>query len=206
MAAPPRRSEAAQRASVGFHTASLVMALTDEELMRRVQAGETVWFEEVVRRYRPVLTRVAASKLADLATAEDVVQETFLAAFACRQSFKPNLSLRVWLVAILFNACKRVWRQRQQPTGQPLPLDPALAGEPQEGNLLAAERDHLLRAALRQLPEPQADTLRLRFFVGLSFDEIAASMNCSVSGAKRRAKLGLESLAGLLRSYQEPTR
>jgi len=185
------------------------MALTDEELMRRIQAGESVWFEEVVRRYRTVLTRVAASKLADLATAEDVVQETFLAAFACRQSFKPNLSLRVWLVAILFNACKRVWRQRQQPTGQPLPLDPALAGEtgePHEGNLLAAERDHILRAALRQLPEPQADTLRLRFFVGLSFDEIAASMNCSVSGAKRRAKLGLESLAGLLRSYEEPTR
>lgn len=185
------------------------MALTDEELMRRVQAGETVWFEEVVRRYRPVLTRVASSKLVDSATAEDVVQETFLAAFACRQSFKPNLSLRVWLVAILFNACKRAWRQRQQPTGQPQPLDAGLlgeSGETHDGSLLAEERDQMLRAALRQLPEAQADTLRLRFFAGLSFDEIAASMNCSVSGAKRRAKSGLESLADLLRSYQEPTR
>jgi len=186
------------------------MALTDEELMRRVQAGETVWFEELVRRYRPVLTRVAESKLADAATAEDVVQETFLAAFASRQSFKPNLSLRVWLVAILFNACKRVWRQRRKPSEQPVPLDAGLPGDSgetqHEGNLLAAERDHVLRTALRQLPEPQADTLRLRFFIGLSFDEIADSMNCSVSGAKRRAKLGLETLAELLRPYQEPTR
>ena len=51
--------------------------------------------------------------------------------------------------------------------------------------------------------EPQADALRLRFFGGLKFEELAAAMNSSVSGAKLRVKQGLLRLAELLPPSKE---
>ena len=48
---------------------------------------------------------------------------------------------------------------------------------------------------MRRLSEPQADALRLRFFAGLTFPEIAAAMDCSLSTAKNRVKWGLMKLA-----------
>jgi RNA polymerase sigma-70 factor (ECF subfamily) len=64
--------------------------------------------------------------------------------------------------------------------------------------MLLLERREQLRLALEQLPEAQADALRLRFFGGLKFEEIAAAMESSVSGAKVRVKQGLIKLASLL--------
>jgi RNA polymerase sigma-70 factor (ECF subfamily) len=51
------------------------------------------------------------------------------------------------------------------------------------------------------LPDVQADALRLRFFGGLKYEEIAQSMNSSVSGAKRRVRRGLLSLTKALSSF-----
>ena len=64
--------------------------------------------------------------------------------------------------------------------------------------LLWTERQEQLRDALDRLPEVQADALRLRFFGGLKFEEIAAAMECSLNGAKMRVKHGLLKLAELL--------
>lgn len=178
--------------------------------MRRVQAGEIAWFEEIVRRHRPILLRVAASKLGQTAAAEDIVQETLLAAFAARASYRPEYSFRTWLWTILLNLCKRTYRREKTRSADPLSDEAAtdlaapVPGVLQE--LLSAERACVLQAALQDLPESQADTLRLRFFAGLTFEEIALAMDCSVSGAKRRAKLGLLQLAELLRSYEESVR
>ena len=61
--------------------------------------------------------------------------------------------------------------------------------------LLQSERAELLLQALDELSEVQADALRLRFFGGLSYEDVAAAMNCSVRGAKQRVKSGLERLA-----------
>jgi RNA polymerase sigma-70 factor (ECF subfamily) len=60
---------------------------------------------------------------------------------------------------------------------------------------MATERSERLNALLDQLPEKQADALRLRFFGGLKFREIAAAMNCSLSTAKNRVRWGLTEMA-----------
>ena len=57
---------------------------------------------------------------------------------------------------------------------------------------------------LNELPEPQGDALRLRFFGGLKFSEIAEAMNSSVSGAKRRVQNGLLALAEKLKHEESP--
>jgi len=65
--------------------------------------------------------------------------------------------------------------------------------------LLQSEQHELLQALLDELPEAEADALRLRFFGGLKFEEIAEAMQSSLSGAKVRVKKGLQRLADRIR-------
>lgn len=191
-------------------------ALPDQELMRRIQAGETGLFAEIVRRYQGPLVRVARSRLGRADWAEDAVQETFLAAFKARNTYRDAYSFRTWLWTILLNKCRRsASGQARQPrvlcwtdetAGVGLAsLDEArsaeLAEQPLE-RVLARERAELLEASLAALPSVQADALRLRFFGGLKFEEIAEAMQCSLGTAKNRVRWGLMRLADHLYSLR----
>jgi len=180
--------------------------LSDADIMQRVQGGQFELFDRLVLRYRGALLHAAWSKLGDRAWAEDVVQETFLAAFAARHTFQPQLSFRAWLWTILLNLCRRQWKRRAERPQElfcPRFDGPATAvPEPisHDGglvHLLGTERREELLMLLARLPESQADALRLRFFGGLQFAEIAQAMDSSVSGAKLRVKMGLQTLAQL---------
>ena len=176
--------------------------------MQAVQAGEVELFDLLVRRYRPPLIHVAWSKLGDWNWAEDVVQESFLAAFASRQSYNPVFSFRTWIWTIVLNNCRREWQKRasrpqeisipQSSTDwQRIGTEPALPDTPLS-QLLRVEQRTQVYQLLSQLPEAQADALRLRFFGGLQFSEIAQAMESSLGGAKQRVKNGLLALAKLV--------
>lgn len=181
----------------------------DEPLMLRVQAGDEPAFEILVRRYQAPLLRVARSKLGPCAAAEDVVQECFLAVYAGRASFKPQFAFRTWLWTILLNLCKRHYARAQRRAMESLHTsDGDCRAEPQTDQTgfdaaIQSEESARLDAALTQLPEVQADAIRLRFHAELTFDEIAATMQCSVSGAKQRVRHGLEALARHLQPVED---
>jgi RNA polymerase sigma-70 factor, ECF subfamily len=177
----------------------------DSQLMRQVQAGEFRAFDLLVARYRPALLRVAAGMLGDPGLAEDVVQETFLAVFAARHTFDPAFHFRTWLWTILLNFCRRHaarrTRQPQQlvrsalPQGEQARVPEVESPETALSGLLERERNEELQRRLNQLPDAQADALRLRFFAGLTYHEIARSMGISLGGAKLRVRVGLEKLS-----------
>lgn len=188
------------------------MTATDQELMRRVQAGDESCFTTIVERYRAALVRVAQSRLGRRDWAEDVTQETFLAAFKGRFTYDPSRNFRTWLWTILLHQCHRHWSLRAR---QPKVTcwseeianqeQAALARASQDraepeplARLLRAERSALLEGLLRRLPSAQADALRLRFFADLKFSEIAETMACSLGTAKNRVKWGLLRLASWL--------
>lgn len=180
------------------------MAVSDEELMQSAQAGQVSAFEELVRRYRGPLLRVARSKLGDPVLAEDVVQDGLLAAYASRQTFNARASFRTWMWTIVLRLCGRQGRRAltaRASGGSTGAVDPVLTQPTGNGldALLRAEQSQLVHEALRELPEAQADAIRLRFFGGLAYDEIATAMESSVSGAKQRVRLGLERLAERLK-------
>lgn len=181
---------------------------SDQVVMRRVQAGEKEAFAELVRRYQVALLRVARSRLKQSEVAEDIVQETFLAAFKSRHTFDHQFGFRTWLWTILLNQCHRhAGRQARRPretawsTHHETQVEPSLdaaTAEPDAlARLLAAEKTAALTAMLDRLPENQADALRLRFFGELKFDEIADVMHCTPGTAKNRVKAGLLRLAML---------
>jgi RNA polymerase sigma-70 factor, ECF subfamily len=185
----------------------------DRELMQRVQQGEFGCFDILVERYRSALLRVASGMLYDQALAEDVVQETFLAVFAARHTFNPAFHFRTWLWTILLNFCRR-HRARQARRPQQLvhsSLAPGEAPQPVEAatpetalaGLLERERGEQLQRLLDELPDVQADAIRLRFFAGLTYHEIGQSMGISVGGAKLRVRTGLAKLSRQLRGDKE---
>ena len=135
------------------------------------------------------------------------MQETFLAAYRGLASYDERFAFRTWLWTILLNQCRAHHgrRTRSVPV-EPWPVadEPRLAsdGRSPEGSPLAAlfarERADELEALLRRLSEAQADALRLRFFGGLKFQEIAEAMQCSLNTAKARVRVGLMRMADML--------
>lgn len=188
------------------------MALDDAEIMQRVIAGDLRSFDELVRRYREPLLRVAWSKLGHREWAEDVVQEAFLAAFAARETYNPDFAFRTWLWTILLNLCRRQW-QRRAKQGQTLHesfqtrADGRCIAEPVShesglAHMLATEQRQEVLRLIARLPEPQGDAIRLRFFANMKYDDIAATMDSAVSTAKVRVRNGLVALTQMLRAEE----
>ncbi len=176
----------------------------DGMLIAAVLAGERQAFAHLVTRYEGPLLKAAISRLGQRALAEDVVQETFLCALKWLASYDSRYSFRTWLWTILLNQCSRQGKReaRHVPAGDLVSQaerDAAATWASSERSpldmVLAREDGRLVHELLARLPEVQADALRLRFFGGLTFPEIAAAMRCSEPGAKHRVKTGLLTLA-----------
>lgn len=184
---------------------------TDGCLVQAVLDGQREQFAELVRRYQDPLLRLAESRLGRRDWAEDAVQEAFLCAFQWLASYDSRYSFRTWLWTIVLNQCRRHYKRRvreqgaggrlEQSAGEPIPAvnsDPTCPEELPLARLLRHERHEQLRRLLDRLPEVQADAVRLRFFGGLKFQEIADTMGCSLSSAKNRVRWGLVRLSQLL--------
>lgn len=179
---------------------------SDGEIIEAVLAGEREKFALLVQRYQRALLRLAESRIGRADWAEDVVQDSFLCALKSLHTYNSQYSFRTWLWTIALNQCRRHFgrRSRRQEVSDwsettSSPVSPATgmiesddAAPPEQ--LLAKERAERVANLLAELPEAQADALRLRFFGGLKFHEIADVMGCSLSSAKNRVRWGLEKM------------
>jgi len=173
----------------------------DGLLIAATLAGDDEAFAHLMRRYQGALLKAAISRVGRREIAEEAVQEAFLCAHRWLATYDSRFSFRTWLWTILLNQCARHGKREARqsaPTGD----EPAMAGLAASASpldaLLARETSERLHELLARLPEAQADALRLRFFGGLTFPEIAAAMECSEAGAKNRVKAGLLKLGAWL--------
>jgi RNA polymerase sigma-70 factor (ECF subfamily) len=174
----------------------------DGLLIAAARAGEEDAFALLVARYDQALLRAAISRLGQRELAEEALQEALLCAHRWLATYDSRYSFRTWLWTILLNQCSRQARREAKQfipaAGGCRDAEPRFLASPLD-ELLARESGERIHALLRRLPEAQADALRLRFFGGLTFPEIAQSMKCSEAGAKNRVKSGLLKLAEWLR-------
>ena len=180
----------------------------DGLLVAATLAGDEEAFALLMRRYQSALLKAAISRVGRREIAEEAVQEAFLCAHRWLTTYDSRFSFRTWLWTILLNQCarhgKREARQTAPTSNEPAMVELAAGTSPLDA-LLARETSERLHELLASLPEAQADALRLRFFGGLTFPEIAAAMQCSEAGAKNRVKTGLLKLATWLkRSDKQP--
>ncbi len=191
------------------------MARDDSDLVAALRAGDEAAFSQIVTDWsRPMLT-LARSFVSTQASAEEVVQETWLAVLKGLDRFEGRSSLRTWVFRILVNTAKSrgVREHRTLPwsslAGEDAgpSLDPALfqsAGEaypghwraapaawPEEaaveGSVLAGEVRRELRAILDMLPDRQRLVLTLRDVLGHSSDEVCTMLE--ISQANQRVLL-----------------
>jgi len=179
------------------------MPLTDGELLFAIQRRDESAFAELVGRYRPRLLRFAVRSTGDVALAEDLVQDAFTAVHSACASYDSRFAVSTWIWTILLNLCRKHRRglRTREKMHQAWAASASLSRRHDTAidGLVRDDEARLLRERLARLPAPQADALRLRFFAELSFDEIAAAMNSSVSGAKVRVRKGLTALSEQLR-------
>ncbi len=192
----------------------------DGLVVAAVLAGDRDQFAELVERYHGALLRAAYSRLGRREWAEDVVQEALLNAFKSLHTYDSQYSFRTWLWTILLNQCHRHYKKHlrspsvrswsEQTTTETIAARQTAgqlrSTDSPSDQLMATETSDRLNALLDQLPEKQADALRLRFFGGLKFREIAVAMNVSLSTAKNRVRWGLTQMAEQLGPNENSSR
>jgi RNA polymerase sigma-70 factor (ECF subfamily) len=158
-------------------------SLEDDEIVRRICAGEHDLFEQLLRRYNQRLYRLARAVLKSDGDAEDVVQETWLRAFAHLTQLAEPARFAAWVSRIaLYEAWARA-RRRNGNGGEWNHSAARVAQAPASGDpeRTAADQEiqRVLEAAIDSLPEKYRLVLVLRGIEGLSAGEAARALNVS---------------------------
>jgi RNA polymerase sigma factor (sigma-70 family) len=166
----------------------------DADLWRFVCQGNTQAFEVVVRRHQSLVCAVANNACGDLATSEDVAQETFWLAWRDRASLRDAGSLRAWLCGIARNLGNNARRRESRATRSVVELGraavvPVAAPGPAE-EVVSREEEALLWRALEQVPETYRLPLILFYRHDQSVAEVAAALGLSPDAVKTRLSRG----------------
>jgi RNA polymerase sigma-70 factor (TIGR02960 family) len=199
----------------------------NEQVLARARAGDAEAFTELVEPYRPELRAHCYRILGSIQDAEDVLQETLLAAWRRLGQFEGRASVRAWLYRIATNRClnalrdggrrpegRRVERTRTvalpEPThrGEPLWLEPypdvlldGLADQAPGPEARYETKESIslaFVAALQLLPPRQRATVVLRDVLGLRAAEVADILECSQDAVAGALKRGRATLASRL--------
>jgi RNA polymerase sigma factor (sigma-70 family) len=148
------------------------------------------------REHYSALVRLASLLVADAARAEEVVQDSFVALYACWRRLRGGERALCYLRQSVVNRCRTV-RPRRLVAGRDAPgpgADVPDAGrEPVPGAGSSA-----VVLALRVLPARQREALVMRYYVGLSEAEIAEIVGISERAVRQHAERALESLRAVL--------
>lgn len=174
----------------------------DVEAMRRICGGDDGAVAELYDRYAAMALGLAVKIVRDGQEAEDVVHDAFVAIVERADQYRPERGTVVaWLVTTVRNlALDRTRRRtrRAQITDEELRHEPAEpVADPEAITWLARERE-AVRRALGELSEAQRTTLRIAFFEGLSYPEIAERENIPLGTVKSRAARALAALRAAL--------
>ena len=178
----------------------------DLELVSRLLLGDERAFEQIVRKHQIKIRAFCRHMLQDQALAEDAAQEVFVRAWQSIKKFTPRPSLSAWLCRIARNHCIDLLRRR--PTGETFDLESVRTRMhgPTGGaaGLFAAspaESRDFLAKLMKSLPEDYREVILLKEMYGLSYEEMAESLECTVDSVKGRLKRARAKAADNLRHF-----
>jgi RNA polymerase sigma-70 factor (ECF subfamily) len=181
-------------------------ALTDEQVVAHVLAGETALFEILMRRYNERVSRVVRAITKDDHEAEDVMQQAYVHAYAHLRQFAGKARFSTWLTAIAINeSLARVRRRGKYESYEDgvtnvEPFVPRNARLDPERQASTSELRSLLEWAIDGLPIGSREVFVLRDVEGLSTAEAATALGVSEDVVKTRLS---RARAGLRRSLMD---
>ena len=182
-----------------------VLPLTPELHAQRVAA-----FEASALEYLDPMYSAARRMTHNAQDAEDLVQETYLKAFAAFHQYEPGTNLKAWLYRILTNTYINKHRKKQREPFQTSTDDlsdwevnsaPDLTTPSAEFSALSQVTDTEVSEALLQLPEDRRMVVYYADVEGLAYQEIAEIMDCPVGTVMSRLHRGRAQLRTLLADY-----
>ncbi len=184
-------------------------AMPQRSILDRIDPGISLTFEELFERYNSMVFNLAYQILGDREEALDVAQEVFLAIYQKMDTFRGESSLKTWIyrIAVRRAANRFRWWNRLRRRGtvsleEHLSKSPeselswnltSRAKSPEDALLLQEEREKVKRMLL-ELPLHQRIAVIMRDIEGLSYEEIAESLNVSLGTIKSRIARGREIL------------
>ncbi|MBU1398047.1 MAG: RNA polymerase sigma factor [Proteobacteria bacterium] len=180
------------------------MTPTEEnQIVERVLQGEHGAFAALVDAYKGMIFNLAFRMTGSRQDADDLSQETFIRAYRNLRQFDPRKRFFTWIYTICLNIIRNhLKKQGREMTRENAGRSSSEAGIDQgaqaERDVMQAQETGRLEICLRKLPGDLREAVVLRFYQGLSFEEIAAISDASLSAVKMRVYRGLEQLKQLM--------
>jgi RNA polymerase sigma-70 factor (ECF subfamily) len=168
---------------------------SDAEVIEKILNGDISVFEILIRRYNPVLYRIARSYGFNHQDAEDLMQDTHVIAYTQLSKFEGRASYKTWISRIMINKClyklKYGYSKHEFPSEQVYELNNASMHEntkenQTEGTLLNRELSMVLEKSIQNIPDIYRTVFVLREVEGFSVAETAELLNITTTNVKVR--------------------
>jgi RNA polymerase sigma-70 factor, ECF subfamily len=186
----------------------------DQEIVERVQRGDKRAFDLLVTKYQRKIFRLLSRLIRDPGEIEDVAQEAFIKAYRALPNFRGESAFYTWLYRIAINTAKNhlVAQGRRAPTSTETEVEDAENFDDADGLrdvntpdavMMSRQVGEAVNRAIERLPEDLRTAIVLRELEGLSYEEIAESMNCPIGTVRSRIFRAREAIAEELRPLLE---
>lgn len=187
--------------------------ITDQQLVEKVQRGDKNAFNLLVVRYQHKVMHLVSRYVKSSGDVADVTQEAFIKAYRALPSFRGDSAFYTWLYRIAVNTAKNyLVSQGRKPPGSDIDAQEADyydGGEALHDNstperaLLSNEIETTLFRIVDKLPEDLRMAITLREMEGLSYEEIAAVMDCPVGTVRSRIFRAREAIDKVIHPLME---
>src|SRR6185503_4050400 len=182
----------------------------DIALVRRVQKGDKAAFGALVLKYQHKVLKLVQRYVRNPAEAEDIAQEAFIKAYRALPAFRGDSAFYTWLYRIGINTAKNYLMAmgRRAPTSTEVEAEEAEGFEEgeqlrdintPESLLLSNEIAKTVNATIEGLPEELRTAIQMREIEGMSYEDIAKAMDCSIGTVRSRIFRAREAIAEQLR-------
>ncbi|MBM5570421.1 MULTISPECIES: RNA polymerase sigma factor RpoE [Deefgea] len=182
----------------------------DQELVLRAQNGDQRAFELLVVKYERRIARLLSRMIRDQSEIEDVSQEAFIKAYRALPSFRGESAFYTWLYRIAINTAKNhlstlgrrpvLSTEYEDEDGDSVDAASLVPDfHTPETELSNKQIVSTVNEAVDALPEELREAITLREMDGMSYDEIAAAMDCPIGTVRSRIFRAREAIANRLR-------
>jgi len=169
---------------------------SDKELVERVKNGEKAAFDLLVLKYQSRIVNLVSRFVRNPTDALDVTQEAFIKAYRALPNFRGDSAFYTWMYRIAVNTAKNylaVQSRRPAESDQSIEDIEQIEGDnalkeqaTPEHMLLTDEIQRTVVSAIENLPDDLRTAITLREVEGLSYEEIAAVMDCPIGTVRSR--------------------
>ncbi len=171
-------------------------ASVDQLLVERVQKGDKRAFDLLIQKYQHRIISLVSRYVSDSSEAQDVAQEAFIKAYRAIGRFRGDSAFYTWLYRIAINTAKNwiVAKNRRPPAHDIDAVDAEQYGmssrlketSTPENELLREEIERTVYETIAELPEDLRTAIMLREMDGMSYEEIATTMECPIGTVRSR--------------------